>query len=61
MIHLPQPVQLLQIQIVEVLRIKTNTRTNLTETMWEKTEETLSIKKMLFNQKKKDQKKKNKN
>ena len=61
MIHLPQPVQLLQIQIVEVLRIKTNTRTNLTETMWEKTEETLSIKKMSFNQKKKDQKKKNKN
>ena len=61
MIHPPQPVQLLQIQIVEVLRIKTNTRTNLTETMWEKTEETLSIKKMLFNQKKKDQKKKNKN
>lgn len=36
-------------------------RTNLMETMWEKTEETLSIKKMLFNQKKKDQKKKNKN
>ena len=61
MIHPPQPVQLLQIQIVEVLRIKTNMRTNLTETMWEKTEETLSIKKMLFNQKKKDQKKKNKN
>lgn len=36
-------------------------RTNLMETMWEKTEETLNIKKMLFNQKKKDQKKKNKN
>ena len=49
MIRQLQQAQLLLILIAEVSKTKINMYTNLTETMWEKTEETPNIKKQLFN------------
>lgn len=49
MIRQLQQAQLLLTLIAEVSKTKINMYTNLTETMWEKTEETPNIKKQLFN------------